>query len=146
MGDCKRAQMSSPEAIDTTAFCESLVKSQHFLKMTMHHPLSGVHQRHIFGPCFQIPEERHWFLDWAPSRLALKAALKIRLPMAGISILGQANEFDFDLDLLVEELGLREIPKPPSVIQRWRLFWVLLKLLYQTVRHRAALAQSMQGD
>jgi hypothetical protein len=89
---------------------------------------SDFRQHYIFGPQL-LQGEHHWLLDWGPSRDVLKAAFRKRNPHLLVPYFARGSEFDFELDLLIDGLGLRSLPLPASDLQRCRLSFMFLKML-----------------
>lgn len=75
-------------------------------------------------------------LDWLPARELLKAKLRKRYPHAGVPIWGRGAEFDFELDMMIIELGMTDLELPAEPLVRmclaYRFFWMLLKAEFTT--------------
>lgn len=100
-----------------------------FLEKPMSLQASDFRQHCIPSPLFVLRGERHWLLDWGPSRDVLKAFLRRQSPHGGVPIFARGSEFDFELDQLIDVIGLRHLARPASVVQHYRLAFLFLKLL-----------------
>ncbi len=89
---------------------------------------SDFRQHYIAGSTL-FQDEQHWILEWGPSRDVLKACLRKRNPYVNVPYFARGSEFDFELDLLIDGLGLRGIPFPNSHSRRCSLAFMFLKML-----------------
>lgn len=99
------------------------------MKKPMSLQASDFRQHYIPSPLLILIGERHWLLDWGPSRDVLKAVLRHQSPHAGVPIFARGSEYDFEMDLLIGELGLRQLARPTTVMEHYRLTCRFLKLL-----------------
>lgn len=71
--------------------------------------------------------ERHWMLQSHATRDLLKTILRSRSPQLGIPFFGEGAEFDFELDLVIDELGARAWPRPRTLRELFLVGLVCLK-------------------
>ena len=81
------------------------------------------YRQHYIPSPIVFDEPHHWALKWAPSRIMLlsilrKSAWRVPVPQWGL-----APELDFELDLLIDQFNLRDLPEPKTLFHRARLAW-----------------------
>ena len=79
-------------------------------------------QRYIPSPIL-LEEPYHWTLRWLPARLMLLAILRRSSWRVPVPRWGKATQLDFELDLLVDYFGLRNVPEPCTLGQKLSMAW-----------------------
>ena len=100
---------------------------------------SDFRQHYIPSPPLWPEDARHWMLDWFPARELLKTIVRKRYPEAGVPLFGPGAEFDFELDLIIDELGWRDLAAPDDA-------WAHLRFsaMFFVMTLRARIARSHQ--
>jgi hypothetical protein len=114
--------------LDRTRKCESLdLLKLPRDRMTIATP--NVRQHYIPSPRLQA-HERHWMLETASTRDLLKTILRKRFPEFRVPLWGACPHLDFELDLLIDELGARSWPRPRSLGEELRVGLTCLKFVF----------------
>jgi hypothetical protein len=118
-------QYLTASALDRSKKCATLEVTQSHTKTMTTLP---AHDRQHYIPSPRLMDsERHWMLDMVATRDLLKTLLRKRTPQARVPFFGTGAEFDFALDLLIDELGARSLPQPKTPWEMVRVSGTCLK-------------------
>ncbi len=89
------------------------------------------HYRQHYIPSLRMQVcERHWMLQTLATRDLLKTILRSRSPQAGVPFFREGAEFDYELDLIIDEIGARAWPQPRSLRESFLVGLTCLKYIY----------------
>lgn len=93
---------------------------------------SDFRQNYVPAP---VGASRHWLLDHAAGRDLLKTKLLQTVPANQVAIWskGRDEELDAKLDGVIDELSLRDMPKPEGLVQVLKADYKLLVLMAKAV-------------
>ena len=70
-------------------------------------------------------------LQMLAPRDLLKTILRRRSPQLGVPFFGEGAEFDFELDLIIDELGARAWHRPRTLRESFLVGLICLKYVYR---------------
>jgi len=88
------------------------------------------YRQHYIASPLMLESERHWMLQSGPTRDLLKTILRSRSPQARVPFFREGTEFDFELDLIIDEIGARDWPQPQSLWESFLMGLTCWKYIY----------------